>query len=61
MTRHIRCIAETLNHGLAIESTPILHSEGLAFEEKQTKRIQFHVSQSYNFFPPIPAKTNEKS
>lgn len=59
MTRHIQSIAETVNHGLAIDSTPILYSEGLTFKEKQTKRIQFHVSQSYSFFPPIPAKANK--
>lgn len=50
MTRHIRGIAETLNHGLATESTPIVPSEGLASTEKQTAGIQLQVAQSYSFF-----------
>lgn len=37
MTRHIRCIAETLSHGTATESSPALHSEGYAFKENKQK------------------------
>lgn len=34
MTRQIQGIAETLNHGLATESTPLLQAQGPVFEEK---------------------------
>lgn len=61
MTRQIQRIAETLNHGLATESTPLLQAQGPVFEEKQTRRMRVHVSQSYSFYPPIPAKANQTS
>lgn len=61
MTRHIQCIAETLNHSLATESTPLLQAQGPVFEEKQTRRMQVHLSQSYSFCTPIPAKANQTS
>lgn len=61
MTRQIQGIAETLNHGPATESTPLLQAQGAVFEEKQTRRMQVHVSQSYSFCTPIPAKANQTS
>lgn len=61
MKRQIQRIAETLNHGLATESTPLLQAQSPVFEEKQTRRMQVHVSQSYSFCTPIPAEANQTS
>lgn len=61
MTRHIRCIAETLSHGTATESSPALHSEGYAFKEnKQETLSSFWKSYSNMLKQTIRNKQTKK-
>lgn len=56
MTRHIQCIAETLNHSLPSESAPILHSKDCTLEQKLYNLMFLKVTAYF----PKPAKANKK-
>lgn len=61
MTRHIQCIAETLSHGTATESSPTLHSEGYAFKENRKETLSSFWKSYSNMLKQTIKKKKKKN